>query len=799
MSRIPFAFWRRSAPPTTIEELFGASLAHIWDSYDDATGVFTDRIGGFDVDDAGDNPPAEAVVNGHHYPVFDGGAASHGLETSADFTTLDDLTSWTVFGAFKTNDGEAYGGLVEKPSGFYIELDFGPPGTISGALGASAGSDWYGTIPVDDDQWHRFVITYKNGTLKQYVDGVLDVAVTTASAVPSGVTNPFFIGKQFSTAADAGISLIGIATRAATAAEVPLLDGFIEVEYTAAGAAPTVASTSPSLGDTAGGGQLVTLTGTGFTGATGVTFDGVAATSLTVVNDTTITCIPPAGSAGPADVAVTTSGGTGTGSGIYEYWSPTQITGVDLYFDANKGVSLSGSDIVTWTDQKNSVVATAAGASIPTQVASVFGALPSVRFAKEGRCGFTKRTYATGFSVFAITKHTATDQVVGSAYSVPLTILGDGVDAYCHFGYAKGQIAYTSYAPFDAPYLNMHLRHEGLNDGAARMIGVTHNHSTDIVTMYVGETQWGMQGKNDFDTTYAGFSYLGNGYSNVDGFAGDMGAVIVVSGIISGADLTKLDTWARQRFGTPASPAAYQPQTNASPLPKVCVVEPNYNGTTFTNSGSLGSAADCTAQGGTPTAVMFGGAPNFEFTTDWPLGHATSALSAWSQSGAKTFAGIIDVEAVTVDPAGTFPAGSYTGHGIIGDAAAYTGLGVVKDGASYYAFMYDYDSNEHYATYDITSMLTAALGGAAPGGANAARLRVMGWKDASNKLWIRVVCNGVDSGDVTQNATCGATGVTTNALRVGGPTTADGMLRHAASWQGDIGSTERDKWFAWSA
>jgi hypothetical protein len=70
---------------------------------------------------------------------------------------------------------------------------------------------------------------------------------------------------------------------------------------------PVVSSFSP-LGGTWG--TLVTITGTGFTGASAVTFGGVAA-SFTVVSATKITATVPNGSL-TGKIAVTTSGGTGT-------------------------------------------------------------------------------------------------------------------------------------------------------------------------------------------------------------------------------------------------------------------------------------------------------------------------------------------------------------------------------------------------------------------------------------------------------------------------------------------------------
>lgn len=56
----------------------------------------------------------------------------------------------------------------------------------------------------------------------------------------------------------------------------------------------------------AAGGDVITLRGIGLTGATTVTFGGVAAASFTVVDDTTITAVTPAGAAATVDVAVAT-------------------------------------------------------------------------------------------------------------------------------------------------------------------------------------------------------------------------------------------------------------------------------------------------------------------------------------------------------------------------------------------------------------------------------------------------------------------------------------------------------------
>jgi hypothetical protein len=79
------------------------------------------------------------------------------------------------------------------------------------------------------------------------------------------------------------------------------------------GPAPTVTSISPTSGLPAGG-NTVTITGSGFTGATGVDLGVVAATSFAVVSNTQITFATPKQTAGLHNVTVT--GPTGTSADV---------------------------------------------------------------------------------------------------------------------------------------------------------------------------------------------------------------------------------------------------------------------------------------------------------------------------------------------------------------------------------------------------------------------------------------------------------------------------------------------------
>lgn len=87
----------------------------------------------------------------------------------------------------------------------------------------------------------------------------------------------------------------------------------IVVKGTSVVAPPTITSFTPTNACASSGSAVIT--GTGFTGASAVTFGGTAATAFTVNSATQITATVGAGTTGK--IAVTTSGGTGSSSGNF--------------------------------------------------------------------------------------------------------------------------------------------------------------------------------------------------------------------------------------------------------------------------------------------------------------------------------------------------------------------------------------------------------------------------------------------------------------------------------------------------
>ncbi|CAM5709610.1 hypothetical protein SALBM311S_10026 [Streptomyces alboniger] len=96
--------------------------------------------------------------------------------------------------------------------------------------------------------------------------------------------------------------------------------------YVSAPSAPSLTGLTPAQGPVSGG-TTVTLTGTGFTGATAVTFGGAAATSFTVNSATQITATTPPHTTGAATVTVTTPSGTSNAL-TFTYLAAPSLTGL---------------------------------------------------------------------------------------------------------------------------------------------------------------------------------------------------------------------------------------------------------------------------------------------------------------------------------------------------------------------------------------------------------------------------------------------------------------------------------------
>jgi hypothetical protein len=109
------------------------------------------------------------------------------------------------------------------------------------------------------------------------------------------------------------------------------------VSISPASALPTLTGFGPTSGPV---GTPVTLTGTGFTGATAVKFGGTVATSYSVASDTQIATAVPAG-ATSGTISVSSPAGTATSADTFTVTSPKPVVSRLSPTSGKRGVTVT--------------------------------------------------------------------------------------------------------------------------------------------------------------------------------------------------------------------------------------------------------------------------------------------------------------------------------------------------------------------------------------------------------------------------------------------------------------------------
>ncbi len=140
----------------------------------------------------------------------------------------------------------------------------------------------------------------------------------------------------------------------------------------------TVTAITPTTGTSQGGTAITNLAGTGFVNGATVTIGGVAATGVTWVSSTKITCTSPAGTAGAKDVVVTNPDtGAGTGTALYMYTAWRSV----ITWRGKWAETVVGSPNITqWTDLSGNGRHFTASANHPTVGGAGFNSKPNIAF-----------------------------------------------------------------------------------------------------------------------------------------------------------------------------------------------------------------------------------------------------------------------------------------------------------------------------------------------------------------------------------------------------------------------------------
>ncbi len=246
--------------------------------------------------------------------------------------------------------------------------------------------------------WHHFVVTTSSTGITVTMDGVQ--VLSYATSLPPSV-------------------LVGFTAGTGGLTDVHEVQNVVITTGGSSPAGPSVTSLAPSSGPSTGG-TSVTVTGTGFTGASTVKFATTAATSFTVNSATSITATSPAG-AGTVDVTVTTPSGTSATSAADQF---TYLAGPSVTSLApSSGPSTGGT----------SVTVTGTG----------FTGASTVNFAT---------TAATSFTVNSATSITATSPAGAGTVDVTVTTPSgtSATSAADQFTYHAGP-SVTSLAPSSGP------------------------------------------------------------------------------------------------------------------------------------------------------------------------------------------------------------------------------------------------------------------------------------------------------------------------------------------------------------
>jgi hypothetical protein len=193
------------------------------------------------------------------------------------------ITTWTI--GFTTSSS----GDLEGTAGSTITVTL-PAGT---SMGSFTGGD-VADSTTDQTVGSRCTVTGGTTVSCAIYDGASIRAGDVVSVSLNGVTNLTTTGPVTVSVSTSSDTKSATASTTITPAVLPI-----------------VSEVDPSTGFTTGG-TPVTITGSGFTGATEVDFNGKAAGNVMVVNDDSITATSPVGVAGVVDVTVTTPVGPST-------------------------------------------------------------------------------------------------------------------------------------------------------------------------------------------------------------------------------------------------------------------------------------------------------------------------------------------------------------------------------------------------------------------------------------------------------------------------------------------------------
>lgn len=242
---------------------------------------------------------------------------------------------------------DSHGNLYVADSAANTLTEFAAPDYTNAQVILSTGLSGPTGVAVDADD-NIFVVDTGHNALKEILALPVVTALSTTAGPLTGGNTVTITGAHLTGAT--AVSFGGTAATSFTVvsdtqvtATAPAGSGTVDVRVTTPNgtsiaatadnytytAAPAVSSLSPMSGTVAGG-NIVTITGSSFAGASAVSFGATPAVSFSVLGNTLISAVAPAGGAGTVDVTVTGPGGASTTSAAdsYTYIAVPTVTAV---------------------------------------------------------------------------------------------------------------------------------------------------------------------------------------------------------------------------------------------------------------------------------------------------------------------------------------------------------------------------------------------------------------------------------------------------------------------------------------
>ena len=233
---------------------------------------------------------------------------------------------------------------VDTPSGFTEDLEFdtsSSPGVsfhvaTGHKAGQAAGSlqpTW--TVTFDSaglgDNIVGLILSVK-GPIPPVLTAVTPNTGGTGGGTTATLTGSHFTGQTSATLGGNAVTdftvvddnTITFTVPAHAAGPVDLVIGGVTLAACYTYVAPTLTSITPAIGG-AGGGEFVTIVGTGFSAGMTVELDGTTLTTITIVDSTTITGYTPAHADGAVDLVVSDGGDDATLAAGFRYSDVYQL------------------------------------------------------------------------------------------------------------------------------------------------------------------------------------------------------------------------------------------------------------------------------------------------------------------------------------------------------------------------------------------------------------------------------------------------------------------------------------------